>query len=315
MRFSVLIPAYNAAATIRAALDAALSQSVRPHEILVYDDGSSDNTAAVLASYGSRIRAFSGPNCGVAGARNFLCAQVTGDYLAFLDADDIWHSRYLEVQQRLIERYPEAIAYFTGYVDVVGTDVHKWGDDPIKQTAVDELIDPKDFLKRCNRTPMQFNMSWLCMPASAIARLGTRPFYDGGAEDAYLHNVLPLLGPVARTNARVVAYRIIDGSLSSDRVRSSMWVVEALRAVAPKYDGAVPRELSRCFAEVSASRKRDYGKFLMGTGRTKDARRQFIDSLARSAGPASLLKSMFLWALTLMPQALQPSWPTVGRLG
>ena len=314
MRFSVLIPAYNAAATIGATLDAVLSQSVRPHEVLVYDDGSTDETAAVLASYQSRIRVFGGPNRGVAGARNFLCEQATGDQAAFLDADDVWHPRYLETQHRLIERYPEAVASFTDHIDVVGADPYNWEDDAVDSAAVEELISPNELMKRCNRSPMKFGMSWFCMPASTLARLGSRPFYDGNAEDAYIHNLLPLLGPVAYTGARLVAYRIIGGSLSSDRLRSSLWVLDSFRELAPKY-AAASRDLSRCFGSVSASRKRDCGKFLMGAGRARDARRQFIDSMTDSARLDSLLKSASLLALTLVPSVLQPEWPSVQRLG
>jgi glycosyltransferase involved in cell wall biosynthesis len=314
MRFSVLIPAYNAATTIGATLDAALSQSVRPHEILVYDDGSSDDTQAILSSYGARIRAFSGPNRGVAHARNVLCERATGDQIVFLDADDIWHPRYLEVQQQLIERHPDAIAYFTDHVDVVGSEPFAWDDHSVGDTGASELIAPNDFLRRYNHTPMRFGMSWFCMPTDALRRLGKEPFYAGGAEDAYVHNLLPLLGPVAQTSARLVAYRILDGSLSSDRLHSAMMVVDSFRELAPRYD-SVPRKLSRSFGAVTASRKRDCGKFLMGAGRYTEARSQFIDSISDSARPSSLLKSLCLLALTLVPRPLQPRWPSLQRLG
>src|ERR1035438_3408854 len=105
MKISVIIPAYNAAATIKATLEAVLSQTVSPHEVLVFDDGSTDNTADLLESYKPRVTVFRQSNQGAAHARNFLCAQARNDMLAFLDADDIWHPRYLEVQQRLIERH------------------------------------------------------------------------------------------------------------------------------------------------------------------------------------------------------------------
>ena len=313
MLFSVLIPAYNAAATLPETLDAVLAQTVEPHEILVFDDGSTDATAEVLAAYAPRVRAFSRPNGGVARARNFLCAQATGDRVAFLDADDIWHPRYLEVQTLLAQRHPAAVATFTGHVDVLGHAGHPWQDGPGPAAVASEQIEPCAFIKRVNHTPMEFGMSWFCMRTDALARLGDEPFSTEGLEDAYIHNVLPLLGPVARTPEPLVAYRILDGSLSSDRLWSAARAVETFRLLAPRYSDAAP-ELSRTFRSAVASRKRDCGKFLMGAGRVRDARAQFRESLRDTAQLGSVVKSLALLLLTLAPRSLQHGWPGGDRV-
>ena len=89
-RVSVLVPAYNAAATIAVALESALSQSPPPHEVIVSDDGSRDALADALRPFTDRIRVVRGPNRGLATARNRAAAVATGDLLALLDADDVW---------------------------------------------------------------------------------------------------------------------------------------------------------------------------------------------------------------------------------
>ena len=103
MRISVVMPAYNAAPVIRRALHSALAQSLPAHEILVMDDGSSDETASIVASYGPVVRLMRQQNAGPSVARNTAMAAATGDWIAFLDADDAWHPMKLEAQVRAAE--------------------------------------------------------------------------------------------------------------------------------------------------------------------------------------------------------------------
>ena len=87
---SVLVPAYNAAATIGEALESAVSQVPPPHEIIVSDDGSEDDLETALRPFRDRIRLVRDVNGGLAVARNRAAAVATGTHLALLDADDIW---------------------------------------------------------------------------------------------------------------------------------------------------------------------------------------------------------------------------------
>lgn len=107
-RFSVIIPAYNAAATLARALDSVLAQNWPAHEIIVVDDGSRDATAAVVATYGDKVRYLYQQNAGVSAARNAGAQAATGDWLAFLDADDWyylnrlkWHADWIACDSKL----------------------------------------------------------------------------------------------------------------------------------------------------------------------------------------------------------------------
>jgi hypothetical protein len=84
---SIIIPCYNAALTLAAAIESALCQEAS-HEIVVVDDGSTDETLAVARCYEPRIRVLTGPNRGVSAARNRGIAEAQGDWLLFLDGDD-----------------------------------------------------------------------------------------------------------------------------------------------------------------------------------------------------------------------------------
>lgn len=102
--FSVIIPNYNNAATLGRALDSVLAQTWPAHDIIVIDDGSSDDSPAVAARYGDRIRYVRQANGGVSAARNAGAALASGNWLAFLDADDTFLPGRLALHARWIER-------------------------------------------------------------------------------------------------------------------------------------------------------------------------------------------------------------------
>jgi glycosyltransferase involved in cell wall biosynthesis len=313
MTISVLIPAYNAASTIKATLDSVLSQTVPPDEILIFDDGSKDNTSIILESYKSRIILFQDSNHGVAHARNFLCQQARGDILAFLDADDTWHPCYLEAQMKMIENYPDAVAWFTEHEDIVGLGDFKWPKGADSQPINSELIQPVVFITRYNKTPLSFQMSCCCVRKGVVSQLSPEPFRVTVADDTFFHNSLPLLGPVAHTTARLVAYRISESTLSSNRLRMSILVVDVFKILAGIYREKASPDLYRVFRAVHASRRRNCGKYLMAAARTRDARQQFMASLKDNSDPLSLLKSLALLFLSFLPMALQPRWPPPSR--
>jgi glycosyltransferase involved in cell wall biosynthesis len=95
---SVIIPSYNSAKYLTDAVDSVLSQTFRDFELLVIDDGSTDDTDAVMSRYGTPVRCIRQPNLGVAAARNRGIKESRGRYVAFLDADDIWRPDKLKAQ-------------------------------------------------------------------------------------------------------------------------------------------------------------------------------------------------------------------------
>lgn len=121
MKFSVIIPLYNKAPYVRKALETVCAQTYRDYEIIVINDGSTDNSAVVADEYlkatdGIDYQIISQQNAGVSAARNAGVALSHGDYIAFLDADDWWEPTYLEKMAQLIADYPEAGLYACNYV-------------------------------------------------------------------------------------------------------------------------------------------------------------------------------------------------------
>jgi glycosyltransferase involved in cell wall biosynthesis len=115
-RISVVIPAYNSSGFIGATLKSVLGQTLPPEEVLVIDDGSTDDTAAVAESFGTRVRVFRGPNSGPGASRNLGVLQATSEWVAFIDADDLWEPTKLERQMQELSRHPGIDLSYTAHV-------------------------------------------------------------------------------------------------------------------------------------------------------------------------------------------------------
>ena len=97
-RVSVIIPTYNRGWTLQAAMDSVLAQTYLDFELIVVDDGSSDDTAEILAAYGPEVKRIRQANAGVSAARNTGIRAARGELVAFLDSDDRWLPDKLKVQ-------------------------------------------------------------------------------------------------------------------------------------------------------------------------------------------------------------------------
>ncbi len=108
MRISVVIAAYNAAALLPETLAAVGAQTLAPDEVIVVDDGSTDETSTRARSFGAHV--ISTPNRGVSAARNTGIAAAAGDWIALLDADDLWHPEKLARQAQAVSLAPDVAA-------------------------------------------------------------------------------------------------------------------------------------------------------------------------------------------------------------
>ncbi|MDH3443864.1 MAG: glycosyltransferase family 2 protein [Deltaproteobacteria bacterium] len=105
---SVIIPAFNSGRFIRETLDSVLHQTYKRLEIIVVDDGSTDNTQQCVEGYHSSVRYFRKDNGGVGSARNAGLRAGSGDYIAFLDHDDLWLPEKLDIQLSIAARHPDS---------------------------------------------------------------------------------------------------------------------------------------------------------------------------------------------------------------
>lgn len=123
---SVIIPAYNAESTILKTIESVQQQSFLDFELIIINDGSTDRTLELIDIQDSRIKIFCYENGGVSVARNRGTSHATGDFITFLDADDLWTPDKLELQIAALLKHPEAgVAYsWTCFLDEQGKSLY-----------------------------------------------------------------------------------------------------------------------------------------------------------------------------------------------
>jgi glycosyltransferase involved in cell wall biosynthesis len=168
--FSVIIPLYNKAAYVANAIRSVISQSYQEWELIVINDGSTDDSRAVAehagSHLGSRFRIVDQENAGVSVARNNGVKTAGFEFIAFLDADDWWDKDYLLTIRKMIMRYPDAGIYSTSYFQV------KHGKNRIAPIGVDNTFEegPVDYCKVYSKT--------LCMPVWTGATVIRRELFE-----------------------------------------------------------------------------------------------------------------------------------------
>jgi len=125
-RVSVMIPTYNCARFLGFAIDSVLTQTYADYEIVVIDDGSTDDTQECIAKYGSKVRYFYQSNQGLSAARNLALDHATGEFIAYIDADDMWYPGKLETQVAFLDSHRECGLVHTevSVIDEQGKVIH-----------------------------------------------------------------------------------------------------------------------------------------------------------------------------------------------
>lgn len=237
--FSLVIPAYEAAATIGGALESAFAQTHPAHEVIVVDDGSGDDLDAALAPFAERVTLIRKPNGGVASARNAGLEAASGDFYVVLDADDRCDPRRLEALAELAAARPD--------LDLITTDIRLMaGGEP-----VGSFRDRTPFALEDQRTAIL----WSCFPggwpAARLARLREVGGFDedlrtGEDWDCWLRLIFSgsLAGLVA---VPYYDYATDSGGLTASRVASLWDRVALLEKAASEVDlrGPERRELNR----------------------------------------------------------------------
>jgi glycosyltransferase involved in cell wall biosynthesis len=257
---SVLMCAYNGERYIAASIESILAQTVRPLEVIVVDDGSSDSTRAIAAAYEPRVRVLSSENQGVAAAANWGFSEAQGDYVGLCAQDDLWVPQKAEWQLETLSRHP--------HVDVSVGHMVYFGDrrgDYWRPHAGGLLDGPRLFKE-------QFDTNSLAAPTAMIRRElhqrlgGFRE--DLLAEDYEFWFRALKAGAVFHYDARtLVDYRSHGQSLS----RRTLSLVEMGLAVRLQYAGQIEDEswrsmvLSREWRRVGFYR-RSFGDY-RGAGR------------------------------------------------
>lgn len=221
---SIIIPAYNAEKVVGEAIESALSQTYKDIEIIVIDDCSTDGTFAVLESYGEkdpRVRAIKNEkNMGVSETRNRGVSLARGDYIAFLDSDDVWRESKLASQMKLAKENPDCPIIYTG-VSHMNAEGEMYG----YVLSVPERVNYKTLLKQN-----------IIICSSVLAKknvLLKYPFrHDEMHEDfAVWLQILRDVGDAKGVCEPLLCYRVASGTKSSNKLKSALMTWRVYRFV------------------------------------------------------------------------------------
>ena len=219
--FSVVIPLYNKGREIARTLGGVAAQTYTPLEVIVVDDGSTDDSARVVEGLDlPGVRLIRQPNGGVSAARNRGIAEAKGDYIALLDADDYWKPEYLERVAALIGRYPGCGLYSMGF------EVHRPEGVFPNETVMQEGIVGNYF-----RTAMRVNLtqtSSVTIPRAVFERLGGFPEGMKLGEDQYVWTKIARTYPVCYSPQRFSEFNLMAQNRSAqnykmERTPYSFW--------------------------------------------------------------------------------------------
>lgn len=301
MKFSVVIPLYNKARYVQGAVHSVLAQTLPPHEVIVVDDGSSDSSAEIVEAIADpRVRLVRQPNAGVSAARNRGIGLATGDWIAFLDADDWYHPEMLAALKQAHEACPEA-----GLLGAQSRTMQNVPDDPEPWPVTDSFFEVEvvdDLRQRWMRTA-PFNSSSVAIRASLLREMGTC-FIEGEShgEDLDMWFRVADRTPVAVVNAPFAAIRVLPDSLSR-RTPSATPPAFLTRMRDAARAGSLPRpETALWFVgqqEVTMARE------MLGAGNRMAALRLLWD--ARQVALTRRWQLTLLMAL-FMPSHVADSW-------
>ena len=231
-KISVLIVSYNYGRFLQACIESVLAQTCSEElEIVLVDDGSTDETAEVLRAF-PVVRRVSQNHSGVAAARNRALREASGDYIAFLDADDLWKKEKLALQLKYLREHPDCEIVFTGYENFLEGDVspdEKWVRQNIlfakkNKTCLPTALFTRNVMLRCGDFDESFQRS---EDTEWTSRLGYLGIQSGFLTDKLLmrrlhgQNLTKDMeeGPSAESIAK--AFQIIRRNLQIQKARCS----------------------------------------------------------------------------------------------
>ncbi|MEO8435281.1 MAG: glycosyltransferase [Pyrinomonadaceae bacterium] len=273
-RISVVVPLYNKAPYVRRALDSISRQTFRDFEVIVVDDGSTDEGPPLVSAYGDeRVRMVAQVNLGPGAARNRGIERARGELIAFLDADDEWLPDYLAESVRLLDEYgPDVASITSGYIE------HPAGVSRERTWRARGLTDGVTRLTSDTAPALVVSLLAYMSPCTTVARATVvrkwAGFYERDhclyGEDAHLWLKVLLNEPVA-VNLKPLA-RIHFEASGPTQTRRSMRPVEPFLVYPEEIETSCPPHLRGVLSRVLAMRALKTSSVLGYWGRWREAR-------------------------------------------
>lgn len=230
MKFSVIIPTYNRSDLLRETINSVLNQSFKDYEIIVVNDGSTDNTSEVLSNYGDKIRVIHKENSGAEKSRNAGADIAKGEYFSFLDSDDLMFPWTLSVYNKIIDTYNPALVICSA-IKFEGDNLNG---NHLSIPEYCEYIVYKNYLEKT--LPIFTSSSVIVVRKDIFMKAnGFRDKYkikEYYLDDDYFIQKIAAYGPfIFIVHPNLIAYRIHKGNSRNDLKRVLISLEEILRAI------------------------------------------------------------------------------------
>ena len=229
-KFSIVMPVFNLEKWVGEAVESVLSQSFGDWELICVDDGSTDGSSLILDDYSARdgrIRVIHQANEGEGAARNTALAIAKGEWLAYLDGDDIWHPDFLSTALNGMSQFPSAQIVRVAHMDFVDGSEWKWA----QANAEFRFL---DFSRSITRDTYKGGFLDCVYLRSAVADVRFKD-YPVGVDRACFSDCIAKMSCMAATEAVRYAYRLRPGSAirSAETARKSIaqvaWQMDQMR--------------------------------------------------------------------------------------
>jgi glycosyltransferase involved in cell wall biosynthesis len=296
-RFSVIIPAYNSAATLARAVESVQSQTRPAHEIIVVNDGSSDNTLQIARGFGPAVQTIHQANGGVSVARNHGVEKATGDWLAFLDADDWYYPDRLRWHAELIQRDP-GLDFLTGDYEYRDEQGVLTGTSMAAHTSGQALLERCHGVREVIMEDLEFepfvadhfgDTHTLSVPRETFLRLGGYPVGFRVCEDVHFLIRLCAVSRRVGVTCRPLGVYMVHGSSATriDSLKAQSYNLQTLLDLRHLADD-FPDPVRRGVITRLRHGRLNLAYALVRAGRRRQAVRAVLPSLFETPGWASL---------------------------
>lgn len=320
MKFSVVIPLYNKAPYVIASIESVLAQSLPDLEVIVVNDGSTDNGAELVAALkDSRVVLVQQANGGVSSARNYGISLARGDWVAFLDADDWHHPHYLATLQKVQNEYPELDTVATHYLSSAC-------DDGVWPPPWPEVHNDFD-IELITDLPLRWMISQSITTSSVAVRTSLlkkmQPCFALGesrGEDLDMWFRLAEHSTIALACTPMVAYRLaVEGSLTSNHGVGTLepfmrrMQARALSGVMPETKRRSSLHLVAQFQVTLARQSLASGRRVEGLNwllkghRAIRSKRWWLTAVMVFLFPKHVVKGWELWRINRTRQVIHPT--------
>jgi len=305
---SVVITTFNQAPYIAATVESVLAQTVAGREVVVIDDGSTDDTPAILSQFSDRIRIIRQRNQGVAAARNRGVSETTGDLVAFLDGDDLWHETHLESQLHAWGTFPNA--------GLIACDVEMFEEEQVGHRAAFRtwLFDGDEpwaacveCYDRCLIDNPIWTTSQIMIPRGILNEVGHSDPLLPVASDYDLYLRIAERRPFALINRVLTRWRYVSTSASGPQhYRHFRWQEDVLRVLKKHVARTGDRERHAALERSRATKMQRLIKEVYYRGTDNDR---------RWAGRFLLRLGVTHWTPRVVPQLAALFLPNVVKTG